>query len=83
MGVQKGRNVWLEVGLGGRRRGAIEQSHGGLEAGDLRNLAALFYQDRKKLASPAMPCHAVRHRLALLWLRNFFSPIDSQFKLSN
>lgn len=40
-----------------RERAAIEQSHAGLGAGDLRNLAALFYQDRKKETS--RPRHAV------------------------
>ena len=61
--------------FGGRRRGAIEQSHAGLEAGDLRNMAALFYQDRKKETS--QPCHAVLIHFAMLWLHYLFSQNDS------
>ena len=58
--------------FGGRRRGAIEQSHAGLEPGDLRNMAALFYQDREKETASAsaalMPCHtqSLSQTLALL-----------------
>ena len=58
--------------FGGRRRGAIEQSHAGLEPGDLRNMAALFYQDREKETASAnaaiMRCRAIRNHLARLWL---------------
>ena len=67
--------------FGGRRRGAIEQSHAGLEPGDLRNMAALFYQDRGKETASAnaaianaaiMRCRAIRNHLARLWL--YFCP---------
>ena len=60
--------------FGGRQRGVIELSHAGLEAGDLRNLAALFYQDRKKETS--QPYHTVRIHFAMLLLHYLFSQND-------